>query len=358
MKQSNRRIYIAIIGLFALVVLGLWLVRHGKRPDSLPATTAFTSATTSRASTPPSRNSLAWNGRPKLFKSQKYPPETSEEKAMWEWWHKMEKEDPHFQWKTPIEFYGQVLDQLGRPVPEAKVTFGWTASGGAQTSETKSDGQGGFGLAGANGKYLQVEVMKSGYQGGKQARKGFEYAAFFEFDYHVPDAAHPVVFRLWKLGDTEPMYQWASSWDVGVDGKPLWINASTGKRSDKGDFSVSIWRSIEQNPHDVPFDLKITIQAAQGGGVVLTKDERMYLAPDSDWQPSVVIERKILPPWYASVEKPKIYLRTPDGKYAALQMSIDQFTKPGAGVQIIGYFNPSGSQNLEFDDKKQIAPPR
>ena len=60
----------------------------------------------------------------RLFKSTNYPPQTAEEKAQWEWWDAMEKTDPDFQWKMPIEFYGKVVDQFGQPVVNAEVVFG------------------------------------------------------------------------------------------------------------------------------------------------------------------------------------------------------------------------------------------
>ena len=62
----------------------------------------------------------------RLFKSTNYPPQTAEEKAQWEWWDAMDKADPDFQWKMPIEFYGKVVDQFGEPVVGATVDFVWT----------------------------------------------------------------------------------------------------------------------------------------------------------------------------------------------------------------------------------------
>ncbi len=275
---------------------------------------------------------------------------------MWDWWHRMEKRDSRFQWKTPIEFYGRVLDQHEQPVPDAEIALGWTASGGSKNGSVRSDTNGYFEFTGEKGKYLDVNVSKPGYVGGKQARKGFEYAAFFEFDFHVPDPKQPVVFRLWRLGEPEPMYQWSMGKDVGIDDQPIWVSARTGKVGAAGDLGVSVWRSIQERPSMTPFDLRITLRAAPGGGIVQSKDDLMYLAPETGWMPEIVISHQVRPPWYGSVVEPRIYLRTPDGKYAAMQLKIDQFTKPGAGIQIVGYMNPSGSRNLEFDYKKQIKP--
>jgi len=352
MKTEMRTILVCSFGVLALVTALLWLPRCGRQVEGSASSPAATAQQTSV-----DHESMPASGRPKLFKSLKYPPETPEEKAMWDWWHRMEKRDERFQWKTPIEFYGRVLDQHDQSVPEAKVTLGWTASGGSKSGSVRSDANGYFEFTGERGKYLDVDVSKPGYVGGKQARKGFEYAAFFEFDFHAPDAKRPVIFRLWKLGRAEPLYLWTMSKDVGVDDQPIWISARTGKVGPTGDLSISVWRSIQGDLRSMtPFDLRITLRAAPGGEIVQTTDDLMYLAPETGWTPEIVISRHVGPPWYGSVEEPKIYMRTPEGKYAALEVKIDQFTKPGAGIQIVGYMNPSGSRNLEFDQKKQLKP--
>ena len=351
MKTKTRTILVCSFGVLALIATLLSLPRCKRQVEGSASSPVPTAQQTSV-----DHESMPASGQPKLFKSLKYPPETPEEKTMWDWWHRMEKQDERFQWKTPIEFYGRVLDQHDQPVPEAKVTLGWTASGGSKSGSVRSDANGYFEFTGERGKYLDVDVSKPGYVGGKQARKGFEYAAFFEFDFHVPDAKRPVIFRLWKLGNAEPMYLWTMSEDVGVDDQPIWISARNGKIAPTGDLAISVWRSIQERPPMTPFDLRITLRAAPGGGIVQTTDDLMYLAPETGWAPEIVISRHVGPPWYGSVEEPKIYLRTPEGKYAALKIKIDQFTKPGSGIQIVGYMNPSGSRNLEFDQKKQLKP--
>ena len=40
---------------------------------------------------------------------------------MWDWWNRMEKNDPQFQWKMPINFYGKVVDQFGQQMATAEV---------------------------------------------------------------------------------------------------------------------------------------------------------------------------------------------------------------------------------------------
>jgi hypothetical protein len=119
----------------------------------------------------------------RLFKATNYPPRTAEEKAQWEWWDKMDKTDPDFQWKMPIEFYGKVLDQFGQPVAGAEVELNWTTVIGPipdpkKSIFTGSDGR--FAVTGIQGKGITISVSKVGYESESDWIQSFEYAAFYQ----------------------------------------------------------------------------------------------------------------------------------------------------------------------------------
>ena len=48
------------------------------------------------------------------------------------------------------------------------------------------------------------------------------------------------------------------------------------------------------------------------------------------------------------------YLKTANGKYAAIQAEYSLFPNREAEITASIYFNPSGSQNLQYDGKKRI----
>lgn len=54
------------------------------------------------------------------------------------------------------------------------------------------------------------------------------------------------------------------------------------------------------------------------------------------------------------VQKLRFYLKTPDGKYAAVQGHVAQMGAPEAQVQMTVYYNPSGSLNLEYNEAKGL----
>ena len=137
---------------------------------------------------------------PKLYKYTEYPPTTPEGKAMWNWWHQMQKADPDFEFKRKINFYGVVKDENEIPISNAEV--GLTARGmnGDKSIQLKVNSDGSFKLESGQGKYLYVGVSSCGYRAYAQ---NFNYAEFYSNDFIVPDPQNPVVFKLRKLTAAE-----------------------------------------------------------------------------------------------------------------------------------------------------------
>lgn len=70
----------------------------------------------------------------------------------------------HSAFRTPIAFYGKVVDQLGNPVPDANGYLAATdsASGKSSKYERQTDIHGQFSIKGIRGMSLYVEVDKPG----------------------------------------------------------------------------------------------------------------------------------------------------------------------------------------------------
>jgi hypothetical protein len=290
--------------------------------------------------------------RPAKFFHFKHEPTSPEEHALWDWWFYMDKHDPSFQWKTPISFYGRVVDQHSLPVIGARVFLDWNSTTGSRESETTSDGEGKFELTGATGKALTVQVGKDGYVRYLSTQRGFEYSAFWDDTYYVAYKANPVLFKLWKLEDTEPMYFWHRTANVNVDGEKLWFDTKSGQFGPNGDAAFSTRRGAIYGPRQ--FDWSMVVDAATGGGLVMSADELMFEAPESGYQQSWEKQNNGKDSSFNLSEKFRFYLKTADGKYAAIEAVITHFTKPLAEVSVLVYFNPSGSRNLQYDAHKRI----
>ena len=165
----------------------------------------------------------------------------------WIWWNEQMERDRNFEWKMPISFYGKVVDQDDQPVEGAKVVLQWTDMSAKGTSERTifTDSAGRFQLTGVSGKRLGVtQVFKDGYyRANKGMQTSFEYAAFFEPDYHQPDANNPVVFRLRKAGEvpSELMVR-ESLIGLPANGAAQTIDLRTGNKVAAGDVRLSVTR--------------------------------------------------------------------------------------------------------------------
>jgi Carboxypeptidase regulatory-like domain len=123
------------------------------------------------------------------------------------YWEKREQ-DRDFEWKTPIEFHGKVLDQDGNPVAGAAADIIWTdmSPSGSSHMQVTSDGAGLFSVNNISGKHMTVRVTKDGYlRQTSNGRSAFEFAGFWEPTYYEPDPNNPVIFYLRKKREPAPL---------------------------------------------------------------------------------------------------------------------------------------------------------
>ncbi len=116
--------------------------------------------------------------------------------------------------RTPISFYGKVIDQHGEPVSQAEVEFkAYTdpLRGDVTTYARKTDNNGVFSLTGIVGAGLAVYVSKVGYRTIPQADNVITSSALFEYAIpsdngpSIPTQDNPAVFTLYKYGQLEPL---------------------------------------------------------------------------------------------------------------------------------------------------------
>jgi hypothetical protein len=346
--KMHRRVVVAVFVVAVAAFVWWCLAPRATPPLSSPAATPEPKVPVADAATPPPKPV-------KFFRFANNLPTSPEEKAMMDWWMYMDKHDPDFQWKTPIEFYGRVVDQHSEPVVDARVSLVWSGLGETPERKLLSGHDGIFTLTGVNGKGLSVQVGKDGYRGAASStNRSFEYSAFFEPHYHVPDKDNPVIFRLWKLEDAEPMYFWNKLKKLTVDGQKVWFDTKTGNFGASGDVAFSTKRGATYAPRQ--FDWSLLIEASPGGGIALSSEELMFEAPKGGYEPSWTQDIGGKDASYTISKGVNFYLKTPDGKYAAIKAEIGHMTIPEGEVNLSAYVNPSGSRNLQYDAKKRLPP--
>ena len=299
-----------------------------------------------------------WSARDEFFKSGRVPTDSNEVQRLWQWHRAMDNADPAFGSKMPIEFYGKAVDQYGKPVPSATVDMYW-GKGTNQIMQTLLDGS--FVLSGVTGSSLSVHIYKNGYDTGRQSYGAYNYADFFDHYFHLPNPTNPVIFRLQKLENPEPMYVWSGSAKLDVTGTVVWIDVGTGEKGASGDIGFSVVRDVFPGGLTTGYTLDVLTPPA--GGVVITNEEFMFNAPESGYSSRETIQHRpsgLNDQRFDPNMKFKLYLKTTDAKYAAIEVVAAQRKVPEAYMQLVIMFNPSGSRNLEIgpirlDPKKAKA---
>src|ERR1039458_84401 len=295
----NKRVISFAILVVCLLLLGWWFVQTARHKSPIVTTPSVApnlmtnpvvSNTTVSPSTVTASNNAIVQTRVgphgiRLFKSTNYPPQTAEEKAQWEWWDAMDKTDPDFQWKMPIEFYGKVVDQFDQPVAGAEVELNWTTVIGPipdpkKSIFTGSDGR--FAVTDIQGKGITISVSKEGYNRTPDWIQSFEYAAFFNDNFHVPDPNNPVLFHLRKILDAEPMYLFKTHNELTSDSPPLTLDVASGKMKMPGDFTFSVQTGEKRNEKGP--DYSVSIEALNSAGLIVTTEENPNRAPDDGYQ--------------------------------------------------------------------------
>jgi len=367
----KKRFFAFIILIVIILLLGLWFlqgtVQH-RIPTTLPKPEAQSKTNTpvvSNATTTSGQRVVTPNGfrdkthvglqSMRLFKATNYPPRTAEEKAQWEWWDAMDKADPEFQWKMPIKFYGKVLDQFGQPVDGAEVELSWTTVIGPipdpkKSIFTGSDGQ--FAVTDIQGKGITISVSKVGYESESDWIQSFEYASFYENNFHVPDPNNPVFFHLHKLMGAEPMYQFEMDNKMAFDGPPVVLDVASGKVAAIGDFAFSL--RLDGRSEKDP-DYTLLLQAQNNAGFILTNERFPFNAPENGYQTEMAIHQRATDTNYNSRQTFHFYAKTRGGKYGVVwfEVNVPRIGDTASCNATIRY-NPSGSRNLEFDQNKWI----
>jgi hypothetical protein len=267
------------------------------------------------------------------------------------------------EWRTPIEFYGKVVDENDHPVVGAQVNFGCNdlSSDGTSYYTAQSDGQGMFSITGIKGKLLTARVSKEGYYSSKRDNDSFYYAG--QNQNFVPDARNPVVFHLRTKGNAEPLLTWAQSgprpaisFAVARDGTPMGISFQAARRVNpsEADLVVRCWTDDQGKPRGQKYDWRCQL-TIPGGGLQELTEEFPFLAPETGYQASVEIDMpaSLGKDWLDDLTR-HYYVKLRNGTYGRLKFGMvaggDHF------CLVEPYVNPSGSRNLEFDPKNVIRP--
>lgn len=254
---------------------------------------------------------------------------------------------------SPIEFYGKVIDQDGKPLPGVEAIGGTGSTTGFMQQETRSysntsDANGVFTFRGFHGDVLIIELKKDGYNFDSD-RNRFRYSGIDpDKKRFTPDRKNPVVFQMWKALGAEPLISYyGRSVDISSDGTPVLIDLEKGtKAKDVGDLRISVtWGS--QTPGSNLFDWSAKIEVPEGG-IIESVGDVMFLAPLDGYQKS--LEYHFAAQDRQMEMKRVFYIKSRNGSvFSRAELSLqNQQPDSMCSVYLRVQLNPKpGSRNLE-----------
>lgn len=256
------------------------------------------------------------------------------------------------QWRTPIEFYGKVIDESNQPIAMADAALRWSTSiEGASEKRVKTDSNGLFALTDARGFSLSVRVQKDGYYTSKSNETGFFYAdpdRLFK-----PDRNNPVLFQLHKKRPAEPLVHvefpgFARGYRLKDTGEPVEFDVLKGVEVRPGDGDVQI-RFSATTPTNAVFDWQWSV-SIPNGGILESTNEFDFEAPLEGYRPGHEITFSVSDPrWTGDLSKNYV-VRLRNGMYGRISFRLLAYN---GMFRFESFINPSGSRNLEYDPTLQ-----
>jgi hypothetical protein len=267
--------------------------------------------------------------------------------------------------KTPIELYGRVEDQHGKPVPGATVNLypvdNPLGNPSANAVVMNSDAEGKFSVKGLKGVMLNVSVSKKGYLyispiGGPSSQASIGYSDEVQSGKRYSNPKTPLVLRLQDPGPLEPLvFVREKRWALAIDGTPLLIalDSEEGKGSHQIEFRLWSDTHSRREPgkngysaFDWTFEARIP-----GGGFIWSDSDLNFEAPITGYKEMI---RYHLP---ASLPRDKwkrfrngrYFVKFSDGTHARIKFDVDAGSDRRP-LTMQSNFNPKiGSRDLATD---------
>lgn len=255
-------------------------------------------------------------------------------------------------WRTPLLFYGKVVDENGDPIPNVQVSYSGNALDESLTREIRNRGtvttdqRGIFKIDGINGIGLMFNLHHPGYYVYPDTydNNGFDVRSPPKSGI-VPDSeGNAAIFRMHSKGNPVSLVHRRSGADVPI-GNGNAVVKLFGKEDGQivGTLNIEAGGDTPKNWSPQPYDWSARL-SVPGGGLVESSNHFEFVAPESGYQPSIEIKMsKNQPGWSDSADK-WFFLKLPSG-YA--RMRIHMRAKTPLYVSLEYYVNPDGSPNLE-----------
>ncbi len=275
---------------------------------------------------------------------------------------------------SKFEFYGLVIDQDGKPIPDAEVqinTRAYKRSVGLKLDYTRddfirkeevvfTDATGRFKFDDGYGSGLTIkEISKAGYV----SARGKKNIIFLSTSggKHKPDSSNPVVYTMWKKAGAEPLIKEEFSFKFSRGDPPQGVSLREGRwiKTNTKDADLIISASMgDPNPNQrYRFDWEMAITVVNGG-LIETNDVFPFEAPEAEYKESFSFSKELTSSGWASSMSDKIfYVKARGGSvYASIRLDFNVHRSGRFFSTMEVLVNPNGSRNLEYDPELRIKP--
>ncbi len=277
-------------------------------------------------------------------------------------------------YKTPIEFYGKVVDQHGDPVSGAVIKI-YPVDNPYGSSGTEidliSDGDGLFSINRTYGLSIGVVVAKKGYlalsdRGLEEpaSSRSIDFGLSASKGRRFKDPTSPTLFTLHRIGPVEPLvYIDEKSWRLAVDGtlRKIALDSEDGIGPHQIEFRFnSKWNQLPKGNdrygkhYDWNFEVRIP-----GGGLIKNNSDYTSEAPESGYVEEIVFKYSATMPrkeWKRS-RCERYFVKFVDGTYGRVRFAIDSASDDGP-LSMTSWMNlKPGSRNLASTDKDNFVMP-
>ena len=268
-------------------------------------------------------------------------------------------EDPRIvaMFNTPISFYGKVVDEVGRAISGAKITFSVHDKFWQETEtrfESSSDENGLFSLVNVRGAGVYVNVVKDNYYTLPRPKSFAFYGPLRgKSDPELPTPTDPAVYILKAKGKAEPLAQIRRrSFRISKDGTPFDIALTNVIGATPAYLRVEAftWDANKNDKGRYDWRCRLTLR---GGGLMPRPDAFEFIAPFEGYEESLeLVMRADDANWRGGFQQ-EYFAKLPSGCYATLYF--DLATRGSHSCVIGAFVNPSpGSRNLEYDPALEI----
>jgi hypothetical protein len=253
-------------------------------------------------------------------------------------------------WRTPLLYYGKVLDESNHPIPGVRVSYGGNSVDVFGTKETRNEGfvitddHGIFKIDGLLGIGLMFQLSHPNYYPYPDNSTGFDVRSRPRDGIVENSEENARVFRMHTKGHPVQLVHRSDGVNVPLNGNPTELDLR-GSDHDQiiGKIIIEATGTPPQRYDQKPFDWDVKVSVSNGGLIAYTNFFD-FIAPNEGYQPSTEFAFPAEMAGWTGEVSGNYFLKLPSG-YVRLNLYIGAKSPLFFSVQYD--YNPDGSPNLE-----------